>query len=503
MTFVSGNRGIQPSITPSASARQQLGLRHGGKAVGQNAQPVRFGGNPVNNAMNNGLQGFVNLTLPTFQKVAEVFIWAFLMQDVFAMWLPRIFALLTEGRKKYELRNDPKMKDKPLGRQLYHYVKENLKGLNWDNFYEGTKREFATGPGLLIVPAAVFLAISRFVNPSVRLPFSAAKGMGKGLRKQFKDAPANPDVKAEVKAYVEHMFQDPMFKKDPSKLKFDKSENLKGWVNKWVDNYFCEDKETKKGEAKKLSEELQKTIREFNREHRMEAYKASGHGKDVNRLIKDEHPLHHTESTWISYQPKTLLEKLGLKETKTGEPMTEAMQLAKAGKRLRQMPVTELIRDLTNMEGLVKGIQEKAANSSNLADSAEQVMQRVIKMKFGISLGATALTAAYLTKLAFWAQNHNTYQATRLLNEKTAQNQGSHASEAGNARSNRAGQQPVITPIAGSASALQPAFSMAAAPMPDKLSPQPFGLPVQAPVVSPFPFLTRQSNRGMDEGRNA
>jgi len=476
--------------------------------------------------MNSFGQRFVARTLPTFENITEVFIWGFLAQDVVAMWLPRIYALLTEGRKKYDPKDDPSAKSKPFGTQFRKYVKGNLEGLNWDNFYEGTKREFATGPGLLMVPAAIYLAASRLANPAVKMPFPAVKGMSKGLKRHFEDANKLSGDEAylkQVQDYVHSIFQDPKLtatemsptgnkkyvtlERLKAELARDKKDtthiitDLSKWSEDWVNNFSQTDVGTKKKETQRLSKQLQETIRAFNRTHRMEKYEAaSGKGVNVNRLIEDEHPLHRTESTWVSYQPKRIEDWLGYnKHPKTGELLSEEMQKAHARKYMKQMPVTEVLRDLTRMEGLAKGIEERATkNNGLLSDAAEQTMKHMVNMKFGMSLGATAVTAAYLTKLAFWAQNHNTYQATRLLNEKTAQNHGSQSTDAANARSHRAGQPQSIAPTAGSANALQPAFSMAA-----RTQAQPFARPAQMPAVSPFAQPQPWPAAQADERRNA
>jgi hypothetical protein len=477
MTQVAGNRGHQPPYSLSSSSRQ-AGRAPSNKQSGQNAQPVRFGGGPVHNMMSNGWQGFVNLSLPTFEKITEVFIWGFLAQDVVAMWLPRIFALLTEGREKYDPKEDPKAKDLPFAKQLTKWVDGNLKGLNWENFKEGTKREFATGPGLLIVPAVLFIGASKLANSSVKMPFSAVKGIGKGLERKFEKDSLDklPEVTPEVyqkavQEYVNSIFVDPL-------LIQHKGDALKKWSEDWVKNLLLENSKAKKEETTRLSGVLKKIIRDFNREHRIMPYPAKGNGKEITNLIADKYPLHRSEATWVSYQPIKLTELLD-------------EDLEKAAQRLRQLPINDVLRDLKGMEGLVKEVGEKAADSEPLSELARNTTQKLIKMKFGLAMTATVVTAAYLAKLAFWAQSHGTYQATRFLNEKNAQAhsakaKASHPQSAGTHMPSQCGNSPLSnTPLAGSTYALQPAFSAApqlAQPLPFALaaqawSPNPFGLP--------------------------
>lgn len=489
MTQVSGNRGVQPPYKPSVSADPRRSVQSKStQSVGQNAQPVRFRGGAVQQALGNGWNGFVNLSLPSFEKITEVFIWGFLAQDVIAMWLPRIYALLTEGRKKYDPKDDPKAKNEPFGTQFRKYIKGNVEGLNWQNFSEGTKREFATGPGLLIVPAGIFVAASRLVNPAIKMPFQAVKGLGKGLAEHMQDVKDKDAFRKELKGYVRSIFQDP-------KLTTAKGKELEAWSNQWVDNLYNENIPAKKQKMDELSKQLNEMVRDFNQTNRMEPYfRKPGAKTPIERLMEDEHPLHRKESTWISYRPKLLF------ETPIKEGITPERQLAKADRSLRQMPVTEVLRDLTRMEGMVKDIESRAKEVA-LSDAAQQTMQSLVAKKGLMSLFATVTAAAYTVKLAFWAQSHDTYQATRFLNEKTAQNHGSQpqCANAPSSRRSNMSQPQSISSTAGSANALQPAFSSLTPPQN-----HPFAFPIQQSGM----FITQPAaqwpvqSRLADEGRN-
>jgi len=408
-------------------------------------QSVHFGGGVFANTR----QSMVNKTLPMFEKMNSVFIWAFLFQDVVALWFTRFYALLTEGRKKYNPKHDPEVKNKSLAQQVWRYNKENFKGLNWQNLWEGVKREFATGPGLLIMPALTFLVTSWALNDAIKMPFRAVKGVGKGLSGHLSGKYETQEAyKAQVADYIKSIFQDP-------KLIKEKEGELKDWSKKWVDNLYQGNRADQREGAEKLAQELEEIILNFNTEHRLMPYQAKpGPKGSVERLIQDEHPIHKKLATWISYTPKRLKEVLG------DSRLSEEMQLKKGASRLEQMHVQDLKTNLKHMGGLVKDIEATAKKTAQpLNEAALQSMQKMVKWKFGMALAATGITTAYLIKLAFWAQNNNTYQATRFLNEKTAQNQRSQSATAKthSARADHPTQD--MSSIAGSANGLQPAFS--------------------------------------------
>ena len=439
MTHVSGplNRGLpQPPYhrsSVSTASRQR-----------QDAQSLHFSG-----VFTNTRQSMVNKSLPMFEKMNSVFIWAFLFQDVVALWFTRFYALLTEGRKKYNPKHDPEVKNKSLAQQVWRYGKENTKGLNWQNLWEGVKREFATGPGLLIMPALTFLGVSWAVNEAIKMPFRAVKGIGKGLIRHLDGKYETQEAyKAQVADYIKSIFQDP-------KLKAEKGGDLEKWSKKWVENLYQGNRTDQRKGAEKLGKELENIILEFNNKHRSTPYSPKTNTENpVERLIQDEHPIHQKLATWISYEPKTLMDRL--KDPK----LSAERQLEKGQKRLHHMPVQDLMADLKHMGGLVRDIEANAIKTSQpLDDAAQQSMQKMVKWKFGMALTATGITTAYLIKLAFWAQNNNTYQATRFLNEKTAQNQRSQTPSS-HAYSMRANQlTPHMSSIAGSANGLQPVFS--------------------------------------------
>ncbi len=497
MDQVAGHRGRLSPYSPIPTTRQS-GRVIAGSFSPQKSAGVRFGG--LQNAAAGSWQGFVNFSLPTFEKITEVFLWAFLAQDVVAMWLPRIYALLTEGRAKYDPKTDPNAKDLPFGKQVSKWVDGNLKGLNWGNFKEGTKREFATGPGLLMVPAFVFLLANKLANPSVTMPYPALKTMGAGLAEHL-EGHSPEHYKTQLKDYISSIFADPDLKNHSWKVEGKADRKIADWANDWVEHLFKEypSTEAKEKHSKKLTDELKTAIRDFNRKDRILPYEKEGSG--VRSLMSDKNPLHRSESTWVAYERKVLDESLA-----KGDQTL-------AAQKLRQIPTAEVLSDLERMAGFARAVGEKATSGVTLAESARLSTEKLIKMKFGLAVGATVITAAYLTKLAFWAQNHGAYQATRLLNEKALNNQACKQPNKA-ARSPQAGiapmtnahclvpaqpLNPVNPALAGSAYGLQPVFSVGASPA----TRFPLGLPVRQSGWGTHPLNGKPAVSNVQFGKNA
>ncbi len=91
-----------------------------------------------------------------FQLTTENFVWNFFLQDVIALWIPRVINSLRRGRIPYDPQEDPSIREKKPLEQLLHSLYMNTKGLNYKNGVEETLREVETGPGIFIVPAVMF-----------------------------------------------------------------------------------------------------------------------------------------------------------------------------------------------------------------------------------------------------------------------------------------------------------------------------------------------------------
>ena len=457
----------------------------------KNKNGVQFGG--AGQALLNGSVG-------TFQNITEVFLWGFLAQDMIAMWLPRVWTSLQEGRKPYEPAKDPEMKDKPFSEQLKAWVTGNAQGLNWVNFYEGTKREIATGPGLLAVPALAFMINRAVLSPGIELSYGSLKGMGEGLKAHI-GALGKPDSHysgekgqkyflKDVKDYLKQGFVDinqvAEGKTGASSGAVKQAEDLQKLIGEWVDAEVQESVEharlkpherwwenarqvfgkgpmtdwvngQEKPKAQQLSEkrkQVEEGLWQFNRDHRVNEY------GELKGLIKDTTPLNNTGKTWHTYDTNKFDEAVQ-KAVKSNKQVFTEEELAK----LRtQKGFGEIKNDMTRVGGFVNQIWENHTKDARkgMGEVVEHTMKQMIGRKWAFGMGITALTAAYLVKLAFWAQNSNTYQATRLLNADAAKSKGNTA-QGGSAEGSRTGQssnsaQPQQVQ-AGLPFGSQPAFS--------------------------------------------
>lgn len=402
MTSIVGQRGIQPHYG-ATFRRKKAQVQESVPSQTRTGDGIRFG----SNLKRWGIDRSVNF----FQKITEVFVWGFLAQDVIAMWLPRVSTSLRVGREKYDPEQDPQTKNLPFHQKMEKWIAGNVKGLNWVNFNEETKREIATGPGLLAVPALLFTLNRMFGNVSIELSNPSLKGFGKGLKEHLKHQIGQTGIHNEteyrnaIKSYVANLFIDPEVISENSPAMKKAGLNLRQWANDWVDNFYETDVKKKKVTTEKLAKELNTQFRKFNREHRINPYNASLHG--FSDLIQDAAPLHHTEQTWISYRPDRLRETLA------------DAQIDKAKKLITQKPLSAFTEELRRMEGFVKKTWRATQGQDlhHLPEITENTMKKLVSFKFAFGVATTGITALYLLKLAFWAQNHNSYQAIRLLKE--------------------------------------------------------------------------------------
>lgn len=504
MTQAVGHRGPQPPNYVSSSARPKAGSKQATRPQ-PNANDVKFGGMG---------QSLMNGSVNTFQNITEVFLAGFLAQDVFAMWMPRVKTALQEGQETYEPTEDPEMKDRPFKEQARAWVTGNVQGLNWINFFEATKREFATGPGLLAVPALAFMINRALANPAIELSHASLKGMGEGLPECLERSYAKKaDFVQDVKKYLQSSFVDINQVAEnvhaPKDMKT-KAKDIQGLVEKWVDaevdgsvehaklsgrERFVENFKRTFGKGNvsenlpTLREKVETEIWNFNRKYRINKY------EEMQGLIKDNAPLNNTAKTWHSYRPDTMQDALTKK--------TEAA-LAKAKKGLHQTGFANIRNDVTRMGGFINKVWEKyeAGNKSNIVTATDEAMKGLITRKWAFGVGVTMLTAAYLVKLAFWAQNHGTYQATRLLNEGGNQSKDKKGSQSSR---NTTVNNPTQTQ-AGLPFGSQPAFSRLgqnfANRPPSSLSGNGFIQPslnqsaFNMPALSQFPLLRGRQAEG-------
>lgn len=408
-----GQRGGQPLYSASkTSIRKGTGKPAQAGRCEEPKNRVQFGGGFGKKA----IDGSVSI----FQKINEVFIWGFLAQDVIGMWLPRVGTSLKVGREPYDPSEDPQARNLPFDQQVKKWIVGNVKGLNWINFSEGTKRESATGPGLLAMPALVFMVNRYMGNPAQELSFASMKALGEGFQKHLQQQQqkiANvQDYKKAVQGYVRGMFVDP----DLKGLKIGQ-QTLDQWCHEWTETAFAETEKNAwervkdnfrkdKGPAQKLgdmAEALHKEIRAFNREHRAIKYTGPKGHSPLAHLIADDAPLHHADQVWTSYHPQAASPKVALR------------------------PVGAVTEELKRFGWYARKVwdnhEAKQSGCAVLSEAVEKTMKGMVVRKFMLGMGTTVLSAYYLTRLAFWAQNHGTYQAVRQFREDKANKHKGHS----------------------------------------------------------------------------
>lgn len=132
-----------------------------------------------------------------FQLVRGNFVWEFLMLDVAALWLPRIFNSLRRGAKKYDQHADPEAKNRHPIAQFGHWIYKTTAGLNYANAFEETMREMESGPVMFIMPSVVMatasaMAWGRLANTMSHGDLKRFHGAFKSLVDGYRPGELNP-----------------------------------------------------------------------------------------------------------------------------------------------------------------------------------------------------------------------------------------------------------------------------------------------------------------------
>lgn len=349
---------------------------------------------------NRALNQATNGLLPIFQKITEVFLVAFLAQDVVAMWLPRVGTSLKVGRIPYDPQQDPAARNLPFAEQVKKWIVGNTRGLNWVNFNEESKREFATGPGVLMIPAVVFAAARRlFGKSAVEMSYGSLRGMSMGFQDHLaqsglKDATGTISQEAyrkELAQYLTSLFDDAELRTTRLTRQKTYGQYLEDWSRRWADGVFGVYDQTKAKNQKEalhqLADEFKTTLTGFNRKHRLLPYTVNG--KQVS-----ENLLHRSDHAWVRFQ-------------KSAE--------------LSQKPINSLLHHIERWSDFAKAVWERKSSrgvgsvAETLPKLVESTFHKLAAKKLAVALGTIVLSGFYLVKLAFWAQNHDSYGATRLL----------------------------------------------------------------------------------------
>jgi hypothetical protein len=451
--------------------------------------------------------------LPLCQKITEVFLVGFIVQDVIAMWVPRIGTSLSVGRQKYEPSQHPEDHALPFKQQIKKWLVENLKGLNWPNFDEESRREFATGPGLLMIPTVLYAIARRLSGKGANeLGKDQVLGFGRGFADHLHQTPFAKAQQVSLEAYrhtladyLESTFADTGMKattldnpalrqelmNNPVIRKMVEAEGLKAptyghylkdRLRQWADitlehiqpeknltDRFFDWVNVKLGRIPKppsrhqalqpLVDEMAETLNAFNRAHRVVPYEFIH--KNLEAAQKITAPVMETDKLWATY---------GQNAKPTQKPITGFMD------ELRLW--SDFAGDVwkhQNAGAKTGAVSEKAKGS--LVEITEVLTQKLIARKGIVALAATILGGIYLTKLAFWAQHYKSYPATRMLNAAPQQAQAVPPSF----KPTTEGTRPTF-----SASALQPQNFQHA-----------FQVPAQVPMPQPQPL--RRTNQSMTQ----
>lgn len=417
----------QVDVTASHRPRRFAGAARTPVAASLPLQPhaPQFSGGLGSVAMragNQALQGATEKLIPIFQKITEVFVWAFLAQDAIAMWLPRVGTSLTTGRIKYETAGDKDVQNLPFKEQAKIWLRKNIKGLNWVNFNEETKREFATGPGVLTIPAIIF-AVSRrmFGKSATELSYHSLKEMTHGFQEHLGKSGLAHEVgeigadkyQAEVRKYIAGMFQDPDYARHllPDHLRTDAVQNYRQYIDDWAGRYVdavfnASGSREKNKLLGQLAEQFEEVLTGFNRNYRLKPYQYTRN----NFTEAVERPLHRSGYIHVAFDDAS---------------------------KAAHEPIGHVLKNIRRWSDLAESVWAERGVGQKLAEVAENVFKKIAAKKFLIAVGTTALAGAYLIKLAFWAQNHDSYNATRLLKD-TGAAPGAHGAGASAARQ----QQP-------------------------------------------------------------
>jgi hypothetical protein len=384
------------------------------------AQP-QFAGFGVKNAVQAMVPKAVDTLIPTFEKITEVFLWAYLAQDVLSMWVPRIRQSLVRGAIEYDPTTDPENKGMTPWQLSKKYWTKTLQGLNWVNFNEETKREFATGPGVLFIPTLAFMLARRtFGKTSVELGYGPLTQLTDSFKHHLansgiaaKDAVTPLEYRTELQKFLKSRFgfspalmnQQIQVIADAANPAVKSSMKLEHfvdqWVNHWVDTAFNLNKLSGADQAKALSQ----------LEHTMSDAVING----VNRTLQTAEHLYSMDNL-----PVRLMDRVKNAAAQSGHDLKEAVHAKPVGEFLSEISrwkdfAVEVLEQKTRGGKLGHGLVDK------LPDLVEGVYKKLVTKKAVYSFVFSLLTGYYLIKLARWAQSHDNYEANRLLQEGPAE----------------------------------------------------------------------------------
>lgn len=525
------NRRPSLSVTPLA-------------ALSATTTPQTFSGEAPHFGGSFGKRLVNDVLLPTFENINENYISGFVATDVGGIWLARIATSLVTGRIPYNPQQDPEAQNLSLPHQVARYTIKNLQGLNWINFWEETKREIASGPGVLMASGLTFLAARHWLKGSIVLPFPVMQGLCAGFQQHLDarggDIGQESHYREALANYITSLFADPKIrtthldtvlntqdiqkalsiifdsrktitetdlrhlqesralrpllesspgmgnqlrsllgpeasaakakaaiaqqlehrpllnmvrKPDAGRLTY--GDYLNRWSHAWVDTLFHEPSGKNGVKARHealqtLEQDLREALETFNRNHHLRTAPES---------------LHQTRTVLIRYAQDD-------KKAQTPDR-----------KELSQL--TWELRQWGDFAHKVWQKGKQTAASTDWPRLVEKMQKQLVVQKYFFGTLATVLSCFHMAHLAFWAQNHSSYQATRLIRHKTPTDaeQNSRQSPPSSGAAASLGNRPADYPTAMGANGFGPGT---AAVFSNKMAwPSPFSIQV-------FPYDNEQ-----------
>ena len=394
------------------------------------AQALKF--NPASQLMKR-------VSIMSFQQIAETFLWAFLAQDFFSLWIPRVYLAAQRGKFEYNPDKDPKIQKKEGISKWVSKKIESLKRLNIVNATEETWRELLTGPMMLVVPTVFFVWARRTMGKraielgkqsfddlhhsfmhQVQKSNIAQKGFDKVSRKELKGVVSK--TLSEMFDYGSAKTQLHGKPLDLNKLvsSGDRAAiqgELKKWASDWADAVYDAERHTDKSLTKALAplnKRLQTTILDFNR-----------------RVLQSEKTWHSTNYVPLRQVSDNL--KSHKVVMKNVDSLLEDLQRwadygLEVGKPKRNtwwgsvLETTGLFAERFGAKGMANRLFEVQKRhqwnvTGSFSENAEQLKTKLIGKKMGLQGVLAVMMTLYLYNLTKWTQFSETYEANRLIRD--------------------------------------------------------------------------------------
>ncbi|MBY0404860.1 MAG: hypothetical protein K2X66_13250 [Cyanobacteria bacterium] len=409
----SGSSALSPKSFKSSNSSSNV--------ASKNTPTPKFGGLPLVEMYHGLGTKLVNVGLPVFENVSEVFLWGFLAQDVVSMWMPRIRQSLMRGAIPYDPTKDPENKGKTWFQTLKTTMANRIAGWNWVNFNEETKREFATGPGVLMIPALAFLAARRsFGKSSVELGHGPLTQFTDSFIQALKNSPLATQEKITPQEFQQVLGD--FVKSTFGFSEADLAQKIKISTGKEL-----------KVRAGEVAAKSETTLGEYLTQwsHQWAESVFNHHGIPQADLKKEIHVLETSlQDTLISgfnraikvaERPDKVLNIDKIPVKLLDRTLSKGPNAEKIVYSIGEKPVGEFLHELSCWKDYALAVfstKTKGAGVSDfLPELAEKIYKKMVTKKAMLALAVSGLTGFYLIELAKWAQSHETYEANRLLQE--------------------------------------------------------------------------------------